>query len=134
MSETTSLSDRAHLRKRIRGLDEAIGRSVADMADHVHGEGLRIWVRVEPQIPEGLAIATGWTVHVTARIPGLGEITMPVIPDEHNPNPGKVIHSDDKPWVFPSMQAAERGGEVARAALEDQVRELTQPARRGPAP
>lgn len=126
----STLRERAHLRKRLPGLDQAIGRAVADMADYVHGQDLRVWARIEPQVPAGLSIATGWTVYVTARAPGLGEVTVPVIPDEHNPNPGKVIRSDDKPWVFPSMQEAERAGDAARVILEDQVRELISPSKR----
>lgn len=124
MTPISTLSDRAHLRKRFPGIDQAIGHAVADMADHVHGQDLRVWVQIEPQVPKGLTIATGWTAYVTARAPGLGEVTVPVIPDEHNPNPGKVIHSGDKPWVFRSMQEAERAGDAARVILEDQVRDI----------
>lgn len=130
----TTAAGRASLRKRFQGIDEQIGRVVGQMADwelerEKDGKPApwRVFTDIRPIVPAGLSIAIGWTVHVIAHGPaiealtGARELRMPVIPDEHNPRPGKTIQADDKPFEFSNMVAAERAAEQAISAMHNEL-------------
>lgn len=116
--------DRAKLRTRFPNLDQSIGRTVADMADYYVEEKPRVWTDVRPLQRDGLSVAGRWVAYVHGRHPKLEEGTWPVIPDEHNPRPDKLIKADDPPHVFWSMIEAERHAEEAAANLLQQLKEV----------
>lgn len=119
------LAARASLRKRFRGIDDQIGRVVAEMADYcVKPEPLRVWSDIRPVVPEGLSVAVAWTVHVIAEGPAIPDIRLPVIPDHANPHPTKLIRATDRPYEFPSMAEAERVSAEAINQLSQQLRNM----------
>lgn len=115
---------RASLRKKLGDIDNQIGRVVAEMADHYVGPDIRVWPVIRPVFIEGTRICRGWTATVNARIPGYDPIVMPVIPDEFNPRPGKVIKAEDQPHEFRAMEHAERAAEDAVTAMRQQLKKM----------
>lgn len=46
----------------------------------------------------------------------------PVIPDEHNPHPEKLVMSEDKPHVFAEIRQANNAATRAKKELEEQMK------------
>lgn len=79
-----------------------------DMAElEVEHKLVRGWTSVEPLDPVD-PLPGRWVAHLHALVTETKqEFTLPVIPDEHNPRPDKVVRAEDKPWVFTYMSEAE---------------------------
>lgn len=93
-----------------------MGECVAQMADwdnEQHGfapKKARGWIEVKPFDPnDQLANAAqiDWVAYLHVRTFDGQRFTMPVIPDEHNSRPDKIVRPDDKPYVFHRMADAD---------------------------
>lgn len=105
-----------HLRRKLSGFEESLGRCVAEMADYENSKQgfppkkVRGWIEVKPADPhDPLAAAVGidWIAYLHARTWDGDMYSVPVVPDEFNPRPDKIVRPDDKPHVFHLMREAE---------------------------
>lgn len=111
-----SMSALASLRRKLPGFENKIGRMVADMAEHeadnpetwANHKPVRGWISVRRANPHDPLPGSGWISFLHALITETGqEITLPVIPDEFNPEPTKLVKETDTPHVFLYMNEAE---------------------------
>lgn len=104
-----------HLRRRFPGIDAKAGACVADMADILNGpEKVRTWweVRAASDLPGA------WHGWVHGRLLDGTTFKFPVVPDEHNPRPDKLVKVDDPPHVFTYMDEAEKAATAAADELK----------------
>lgn len=92
-----------------------MGRCVADMANHENLEHsqpakVRGWIEVipaDPADPLAAQVQIDWVAFLNVRTPDGQEFRLPVVPDEFNPRPNKIVRPEDKPHVFLLMREAE---------------------------
>lgn len=100
--------------------------AVAKMGGHAfESEGrelpaVRGWVNIRQAY---LDMPGGWIASAHARLVDGTTFTFPVIPDEFNQRPGKLIKAEDKPHVFSSMEECEKAANKSLDALLASIRE-----------
>lgn len=98
------------LRTKLPGFENKLGSMVVDMANHETGPQVRGWIEVKHANPhDQLAKAAGvdWVAWLHVRTPDSQTYSCPLIPDEHNPHPQKLVRPNDPPHVFRHMIDAE---------------------------
>lgn len=117
-----------HLRTRFPGFERSMGEAIHELVNHerkkdghpikqVHG-----WVEVRHAYPDDALSNFGgidWVAYLHARVYGGETYTVPVVPDEFNPRPDKIVRPDDKPHIFHLMHEAD---EAAQRELPGFVR------------
>lgn len=97
------------LRRKFPSIDAKIGAMVDDMAK-LMGErkpdAVTGWTEARPARQD--SIIGEWVAYLHVRLGNLDQWRIPVIPDEHNPEPTKLVRPEDEPWVFKTMQEADR--------------------------
>lgn len=99
-----------NLRTKLPGFERKLGAMVADMANHECEAKVRGWIEVKHANPhDQLANSAGvdWVAWMHVQTPDGAAYHCPVIPDEHNPHPQKMVKETDSPWIFRHMLDAE---------------------------
>lgn len=106
------------MRRRFPGFEEGMGKAISDMAETlVEHRPVRGWTSIEPLDPQD-PLPGRWIARVHAFITETKQqITMPVIPDEFNTHPSKLVRAEDTPHVFTYMSEAETAADEALAEL-----------------
>lgn len=94
------------------GIHQQLQNTMNRTAAIMFGEPLRVWhtIKLDPQRRKFVA-------YVHMFIAGRGRTDFPVIPDQHNPHPDKLIGPNDTPYGFGSWVDANTFGLAAAQKL-----------------
>lgn len=104
-----------------------MGAAVAQAAEYLeHHAPFRVWTSVEPADPQD-PLPGRWVGHVHAIITETKQtFCLPVIPDEFNPRPDKLVRESDPPHVFTYMSEAEQAAQEAADVMRQYLKGKTQ--------
>jgi hypothetical protein len=119
------------VRRRFPGFERSMGSALTALAAHESAKCGTIprkvngWIEVRPKNPDDsidAQVQAHWVAFLNAETIGGDKFRVPVIPDEFNPHPDKIVRPEDKPHVFTYMHEAEA---AANAELPGFVSYLT---------
>lgn len=112
----------ASLRRRFPGFEESLGRCVHEAAELcVEHKPVRGWIQVRPLDPND-PLPGRWVAFIHAVVTETKqEICLPVIPDEFNSRPDKIVRAGDTPHVFTYMSEAEEAANKELPGLIDYI-------------